>query len=178
MAWQSFQIIIDLLHCTEPYDVLQKTVHRGSYTSGHFIWNLWNQPLASFINFRWNRVRFCLSNDCFKWNLIALKVDIIWLENIMLSWLASWHYTPVTKCYVTCGHTIFWDDVSHWITATSYDKCIYLAEHLEMSVDSDICLHNLKTFDRIFWTSVLWAALTATSLINVFLQKLSEICLP
>ena len=27
---------------------------RGSYTSGHFIWNLWNEPSASFINFKWN----------------------------------------------------------------------------------------------------------------------------
>ena len=28
--------------------------YRGSYTSGHFIWNLLNEPLASFINFIWN----------------------------------------------------------------------------------------------------------------------------
>ena len=27
------------------------TIYWGSYTSGHFIWNLWNEPLASFINF-------------------------------------------------------------------------------------------------------------------------------
>ena len=26
----------------------------GSYTTGHFIWNLWNEPSASFINFIWN----------------------------------------------------------------------------------------------------------------------------
>ena len=26
-------------------------VYRGSYTSGHFIWNLWNEPSASFIDF-------------------------------------------------------------------------------------------------------------------------------
>ena len=25
--------------------------NRGSYTRGHFIWNLWNEPSASFINF-------------------------------------------------------------------------------------------------------------------------------
>ena len=29
-------------------------VYRESYTSGHFIWNLWNEPSASFINFIWN----------------------------------------------------------------------------------------------------------------------------
>ena len=39
-------------------------------------------------------VRFCLSNDCFNVILSPLK-------------LASWRYAPVTKFYVTCGHTIF-----------------------------------------------------------------------
>ena len=30
-------------------------------------------------------VRFCLSYDCFKWDFIALKVDIIAIENLSLS---------------------------------------------------------------------------------------------
>ena len=34
-------------------------------------------------------VRFCLSYDCLKWDFIALKVDIISIENITLSWTAS-----------------------------------------------------------------------------------------
>ena len=34
--------------------VLSQNIYRGSYTSGHFIWNLWNEPSASFINFIWN----------------------------------------------------------------------------------------------------------------------------
>ena len=51
-------------------------------------------------------VRFCLSYDFFKWVFIALKDDIISTENITLSRTASWRYAPVTKCYVTCGHTI------------------------------------------------------------------------
>ena len=29
-------------------------INRGPYTSGHFIWNLWNEPSAGFINFIWN----------------------------------------------------------------------------------------------------------------------------
>ena len=38
-----------------PWPVILKLyVYRGSYTSGHFVWNLWNEPLASFINFIWN----------------------------------------------------------------------------------------------------------------------------
>ena len=28
------------------------------------------------------------------------------IENITLSRMASLRYVPVTKCYVTCGHTI------------------------------------------------------------------------
>ena len=29
-------------------------IYRGSYTSGHFIWILWNSSLTCFINFIWN----------------------------------------------------------------------------------------------------------------------------
>ena len=49
-------------------------------------------------------VRFCLSYDSFKLNLIVFKVDIISIENATLS-LRRYMYVP--KCYVTCGHTIF-----------------------------------------------------------------------
>ena len=52
-------------------------------------------------------VRFRLSYDCFKLDFIALKVDIISMENVTLSRTRSWRYAPVTKCYVTCGIRIF-----------------------------------------------------------------------
>ena len=52
-------------------------------------------------------VRFCLSYYCFKWGFIALKDDIISIENITLSRTASGRYAPVIKYYVTCGHTSF-----------------------------------------------------------------------
>ena len=74
-------------------------------------------------------VWFCLSYDCFKWDFVALKVETISIENITLSRTASWRYAPVTKCYVTCGHTIFmaWrQPLNIAITATSYDKQCYL----------------------------------------------------
>ena len=32
------------------------------------------------------------------------------------------HIKWTVLCYVTCGHMIFMTDVSHGITATSYDK--------------------------------------------------------
>ena len=52
-------------------------------------------------------VRFCLSYDCFKWNFIALKVDIFSIENITLSRTASWRYVPVSKCYVTWSYEFY-----------------------------------------------------------------------
>ena len=53
------------------------------------------------------RVRFCLSYDRFKLNLTAFKVNIISIENTMLSRTSLW-CTDVTvvyapKCYVTSG---------------------------------------------------------------------------
>ena len=57
-------------------------IYRESYTSGNFIWNLWNEPSTT-------SVRFCLSYVCFKWDFIALKVEIISTENLMLSRTAS-----------------------------------------------------------------------------------------
>ena len=42
-----------------------------------------------------------------KLDFIALKVDIISIENVTLSQTASCRYVPVTKCYETCGHTSF-----------------------------------------------------------------------
>ena len=52
-------------------------------------------------------VRFCLSYDRFKLNLIAFKVNIISIENPTLSRTTLWRYMYAPKCYVTCGHTIF-----------------------------------------------------------------------
>ena len=52
-------------------------------------------------------VRFWLSFDCFKWDFIAIKADIISIEIIMFLRTASWRYAPVSKCYLTCSHTIF-----------------------------------------------------------------------
>ena len=52
-------------------------------------------------------VRFCLSYDCFKLDFIVFKVDIISVENVMLSRTLLWLYMYAPKCYVMCGHTIF-----------------------------------------------------------------------
>ena len=48
--------------------------------------------------------RFSVALDCL---MVPSKDDIILTENITLSWMASWRYAPVTKCYVTCGQKIF-----------------------------------------------------------------------
>ena len=50
---------------------------------------------------------------------------LISIENIRLSRKASWRYAPVTECYVRVTIRFLWHDVSHWITATSYDKNVF-----------------------------------------------------
>ena len=60
-------------------NIIRKTIHRQSYTSDHFIWNLFNEPLASLINLIWN------DHECkilgiiwpFKCNFTAFKVCFI-----------------------------------------------------------------------------------------------------
>ena len=54
-------------------------------------------------------VRFCLSYDRFKWGFIALKVDIISIENITLSRTASWRYASVTKYLCNVWSYDFYD---------------------------------------------------------------------
>ena len=110
-----------LFHCSVP------TTCRGSFMSGHFIWNLWNEPLASFINFIWND-RSCKI------------LFIIQLYYTGFYCLKSGHYfnrkhyvvtdvimTLRTSNQVLCNVVIrfLWHDVSHWITATSYDNSYY-----------------------------------------------------
>ena len=78
------------------------------------IWHLWSfyikfmkYTVNSFNKFHmkwpWS-VRFYLSYDCLKQSFIALKVEVTSFQNMKLSGMASWHYAPVAKCYVTCGH--------------------------------------------------------------------------
>ena len=69
-------------------------------------------------------VRFCLSYDHFKLDFIIFKVDSISIENSALSRMLLWHYMYEPKGYATCGHTILWHDVIHWITDVIwYSSC-------------------------------------------------------
>ena len=52
-------------------------------------------------------VRFCLSHGYLKRNFSALKAEKSSVENIMVSRTVSGYYTPLVKCFVTCGHKIF-----------------------------------------------------------------------
>ena len=79
---------------------------RGSYTSGHFIWSLWNKILASFINFIWNdqecKILFTI------WPFpTGFYCFLKWTLHATLSRMSLWRYTYAPKCYVTCGHNIF-----------------------------------------------------------------------
>ena len=84
--------------------------YRGPDTSGHFIWNLWNKPLASFISFVWNdhgcKILFIimtLENGILppsKWTLFHYKTHC-WRG------CCQWCYVFAPKCYYMCGHTLF-----------------------------------------------------------------------
>ena len=84
-------------------------INWGSYMSGHFVWSLWNEPSASFINFILNdhecKILFIIW--LFKLDFIILKVAIISTENATLSRMSLWRYMFALKCSVTCGHMIF-----------------------------------------------------------------------
>ena len=67
----------------------EHSINRGSYTSGHFIC-LWNEPLASFINFIWN------DHEC-------KILFIIWLFKMGFYRLLSWHYFNRKHNVVTDG---------------------------------------------------------------------------
>ena len=44
--------------------------------------------------------------DCFKWYFTSFKVDIISIENIIVTDGIITLCAP-PRCYVTCGHTMF-----------------------------------------------------------------------
>ena len=96
--------------------------YRGSYTSGHFIWNLWNEPLTSFINFKWN------DHDCkilfiiwqFRAGFFCLQNENCWptIDTDLVNDVTS-------SCQSVITHAVMqflWHDITHWITATPYDK--------------------------------------------------------
>ena len=100
-------VLDEILNLIEP---VSEGFPSYSYTSVHFIWKLWNEPSASFINCIWNdhKCRYCLLYDSVKWDLITYKIYTIsgkkthcWHRR----W--QWRYIYAPKCDYTCGHTIF-----------------------------------------------------------------------
>ena len=71
-------------------NVSTKCKHRGSYTSGHFIWNLWKEASASCIHFIWN------DHEC-------KVLFIIWLLKLGYYRLKRWHYFYRKHNVVTGG---------------------------------------------------------------------------
>ena len=105
------------------------TVNRGSYTSGPFIWKLWNEPSASFINFIWNdhsyKILFII--DPLKWDFIAFKMGTISRRKHIVDMDVVNDVTSTRQSVITRVVIWFlWHDVIHWITATSYDKICFI----------------------------------------------------
>ena len=85
-------------------------IERGSYRSGHFILNLWNEPMASFINFIRN------DHNCkilcviwpFKMGVFCLQTEHCLNKKMhSLHRRCQWCYLYAPNCYYMCGHTIF-----------------------------------------------------------------------
>ena len=124
----------------------QNILNRGSYTSGYFIWNLCNAPLASFINFVWN------DNECKILFIIwPFKKWFYRLQNNNISKRIHIADTDVVN-NVTCSHQsvitrvviqFLWYDVIHWITATSYDNQSY-----QIHLKRGFCLLKLSKICR------------------------------
>ena len=85
---------------------------RGSYTSGHFIWNLWNEPSARFINFIWNdhscKILFIIHIWPFNIWFYRLQNELYFSKK-MHCWhgRCQWRCVYAPKSYFTCGSTIF-----------------------------------------------------------------------
>ena len=104
--------------------------------SGHFIWNLWNEPLASFINFIWNdhecKILFIIWP--FKSVLYSLQNGQYFNKKCIadtdfVNDVTSTHQSVTTRVVIR----FLWHDVIHWITATSCDKtkCNITAKSLD-----------------------------------------------
>ena len=97
--------------------------YRGSYTHGHFIWNLWKKPVTSFINSIWNdhncKILFIIGLFK-KWFL----VESISIENIVMDGIMTIRASNQASCDVL-SYNIYDMTLRHWITAMSYDKKIY-----------------------------------------------------
>ena len=94
-------------------------INRGSYTSCHFIWNLWNEPLGSFINFIWN------DHECkilFIMWLFELGFYRVQNEHYFNTKTHSWHDKYVVNDVTCTRHSVItrvvirflWHDVIHW----------------------------------------------------------------
>ena len=106
------------------YLTLEMLRYRRSYTRGNFIWNLWNEPSAHFINFIRNAhkckiliiiwpsiMKFIAFKILFiiwpiKLGFIAFKMNIILITKGTVDTNAVNDITHTLQNVITCGHTI------------------------------------------------------------------------
>ena len=105
-----------------------------AYTSGLFIWNLWKEHSASFINFirkdHERKILFIIWP--LKLDFIAFQMDNISRRKCIVETDVVNDVMPTRQNGITrVAIRFLWHDVIHWITATSYDKIIALFEGLK-----------------------------------------------
>ena len=121
-------------------------VNRGSYTSGHFIWNLWNSPKARFINFSLNDHEFQVLFIIWPFKMVFRRLENEHYFNRKTHCRhgrCQWRHMNAPNCYYIVIIQCLWHDVIHWIPATSYDKIHLQTGYTYTSNDSN--KHNFCT---------------------------------
>ena len=88
-TWRRNDVVLTSMRLLGSDSILNRG---GSYPSGHFIWNLWNKPSATFIHFIWNDhscVILFIAYGPLKWDFIAFKMILFQYENAFWTWTFS-----------------------------------------------------------------------------------------
>ena len=89
-------------------------LYRGSYTSGHFMWNLWISYEMT------TSVTFCLSYNPLKWDFIAFKMNIISIRKCIVDMDVVNDVTCTRQSVFTCVVIrVLRHEIIHWLTSTS-----------------------------------------------------------
>ena len=113
------------------FSIILRSLYRGSYPRGHFIWSLWNELKARFIKFIWNdhKCKGLFTVWLFKMGFYRLQnEDYFNKKTHCWHGRCQWRYIYATKCYNTemCSIWFLLHGIIHWITAAPYDKYRYV----------------------------------------------------
>ena len=92
-------------YCFQSKQIHTTHINRGSYMSGHFIWNSWNEPLASFITSIWNDQEFkTLLIIWLKLYNMTVEVELLSAENNIKDGVMAFPTSDQVLCNVWSYH--------------------------------------------------------------------------